>query len=89
MKRHSFLLFLSLFIILSLILIDNAIAVCPVCTLAVGAGLGLSRWLKIDDLVSGLWVGALIVSLTFWTDDFLKKKKINFQFSHLIILVIY
>ncbi|HRS47988.1 MAG TPA: hypothetical protein P5225_01830 [Candidatus Paceibacterota bacterium] len=89
MKRRSFLLFLSLFIILSLILIDNAIAVCPVCTLAVGAGLGLSRWLKIDDLVSGLWVGALIVSLTFWTDDFLKKKKINFQFSHLIILVIY
>jgi len=85
MKRVFFLLFL----ILSLILANNAIAVCPVCTLAVGAGLGLSRWLKIDDLISGIWIGALIVSLTFWTDDFLKKKKINFKFSHLIILVIY
>ena len=85
MKRVFFLLFL----ILSLILANNAIAVCPVCTLAVGVGLGLSRWLKIDDLISGIWIGALIVSLTFWTDDFLKKKKINFQFSHLIILVIY
>ena len=85
MKRVFFLLFL----ILSLILANNAIAVCPACTLAVGAGLGLSRWLKIDDLISGIWVGALIVSLTFWTDDFLKKKKINFKFSHLIILVIY
>ncbi len=85
MKRVFFLLFL----ILSLILANNAIAVCPVCTLAVGVGLGLSRWLKIDDLISGIWIGALIVSLTFWTDDFLKKKKINFKFSHLIILVIY
>ena len=85
MKRVFFLLFL----ILSLILANNAIAVCPACTLAVGAGLGLSRWLKIDDLISGIWVGALIVSLTFWTDDFLKKKKINIKFSHLIILVIY
>ncbi len=85
MKRVFFLLFL----ILSLILANNAIAVCPVCTLAVGVGLGLSRWLKIDDLISGIWIGALIVSLTFWTDDFLKKKKINFKFSHLIILVFY
>jgi len=52
MKRVFFLLFL----ILSLILANNAIAVCPVCTLAVGVGLGLSRWLKIDDLIleSGL-----------------------------------
>lgn len=37
---------------------------CPVCTIAVCAGLGLSRWLKIDDTVSGLWIGALIVSLS-------------------------
>ena len=85
MKRVFFLLFL----ILSLILANNAISVCPVCTLAVGVGLCLSRWLKIDDLISGIWIGALIVSLTFWTNDFLKKKKINFKFSHLIILVIY
>lgn len=44
---------------------------CPVCAVAVGVGLGLSRWLKIDDAISGLWIGALIVSLSFvfakWT----------------------
>jgi hypothetical protein len=38
---------------------------CPVCAVAVGVGLGLSRWLKIDDTISGLWVGALLVSLSF------------------------
>ncbi len=37
---------------------------CPVCTVAVGIGLGLSRWLKIDDTISGLWIGAFIISLS-------------------------
>ncbi|MFZ5932712.1 MAG: hypothetical protein ACOYT7_01385 [Patescibacteria group bacterium] len=56
----------------------TALAVCPVCTVAVGAGLGVSRWLGIDDSVSGIWVGGLIVSLSFWLSDWLEKK--NFKF---------
>ena len=55
-----------------------ALAVCPVCTIAVGAGLGLSRWLGIDDMVSGIWVGGLIVSLSFWLTDWLLKKKVKY-----------
>lgn len=50
-------------------------AVCPICTVAVGAGLGLSRYLGIDDSISGIWVGGLMISLTLWTADWLKKKK--------------
>jgi hypothetical protein len=46
---------------------------CPVCTVAVGIGLGLSRWLGIDDTVSGLWIGAFIVSLSAVTATFLHK----------------
>ncbi len=46
---------------------------CPVCAVAVGFGLGLSRWLKIDDAISGLWVGALIVSLSFILAKWTKK----------------
>lgn len=49
-------------------------AVCPVCTVAVGAGVGISRWLGIDDTVSGLWMGGLIVSSAFWTAAWLEKK---------------
>lgn len=56
----------------------TALAVCPVCTIAVGAGLGLSRWLGIDDMVSGIWVGGLIISLSFWLTDWLIKKKIKY-----------
>ena len=46
---------------------------CPVCTVAVGVGLGLSRWLRIDDSISGVWIGAFIVSLSAVTATFLQK----------------
>ena len=52
-------------------------AVCPVCTIAVGAGLGLSRFLGIDDTISGVWVGGLILSTSLWTISWLEKK--NFK----------
>jgi hypothetical protein len=52
----------------------SALAVCPICTVAVGAGLGLSRYLGIDDSLTGIWIGGLIISLTLWTIDWLKKK---------------
>lgn len=53
---------------------SNAYAVCPVCTVAVIGGLGLSRFIGIDDSVSGVWVGGLILSLSFWTADWITQK---------------
>lgn len=49
-------------------------AVCPVCVVAVGAGLGLSQYLGIDDTVAGVWVGGLLAALGFWTIDWFTKK---------------
>ena len=49
-------------------------AVCPVCTVAVGAGVGISRWLGIDDTVSGVWMGGLVISSAFWLASWLEKK---------------
>ena len=57
---------------------STAYAVCPICTVAVGAGLGLSRYLGIDDSVTGIWVGGLMVSLTLWLVDWLSKKNWKF-----------
>ncbi|HLD21590.1 MAG TPA: hypothetical protein VJB65_01710 [Patescibacteria group bacterium] len=53
-------------------------AVCPVCTVAVGAGVGLSRWLGIDDTIAGIWIGGLTISLIMWTINWFNKKKIHF-----------
>lgn len=63
----------------------EALAICPVCTIAVGAGLGLCRWLGIDDLISGTWIGGLIISLILWTIDWLNKKGIHFLFRKILI----
>lgn len=53
-------------------------AVCPICTIAVGAGIGLAQWLGIDDTITGLWIGGFTISLIVWTITWLTKKNIRF-----------
>jgi len=47
---------------------------CPVCTVTVIAGLGLSRLLGIDDVITSLWIGAFILSFSFVTIAWIHKK---------------
>ena len=54
-----------------------ASAVCPVCTVAVGAGLEGARLLGVDDVITGIWAGGLTLSLTLWTIGWLKKRGIT------------
>jgi len=54
-----------------------ASAFCPICTVAVAGGVGLSRWLGIDDTVTGIWIGALTVSMIMWTNNWLKKRGVK------------
>jgi len=61
---------------------------CPVCTVGVAAGLGLSRWLKVDDAISGLWIGALILALAIWFWRWLYQKKAQKPLSALLLLVV-
>ncbi|MEK7482384.1 MAG: hypothetical protein AAB620_01160, partial [Patescibacteria group bacterium] len=64
-------------------------AICPVCTIAVAGGVGLSRWLGIDDSITGLWVGGLIVSMIIWTIAWLSKKNIRFFGRKIIVVLAY
>jgi hypothetical protein len=78
--------------ITSLVIFSWASAVqafCPVCTLAVGTGVGLSRYLGIDDTISGLWIGGLTVSAIMWTLVWLDKKNIRFKGRKIIIAISY
>ncbi len=68
-------------LILFLLISPPTYAVCPVCTIAVGAGLGIFRALGIDDTISGLWIGGLIMSMSFWMSEWLSKKLPNFKYS--------
>lgn len=82
-------LFSSLCIFVFLLSSQISKAICPVCTIAVGAGVGLSRWLGIDDMITGLWVGALTLSVSFWTLNWFLKKNIKFRGDQIIVIVGY
>ncbi|MDD2732155.1 MAG: hypothetical protein PHI53_03090 [Candidatus Pacebacteria bacterium] len=68
---------------------EKALAVCPICTIAVGAGVGLSRWLGIDDSITGLWIGGLTVSIITWTLSWFDKKNIKFRGRTIITILGY
>jgi len=80
---------LLLFGILVTLLPFSAQAVCPLCTVAVGAGVGLSRYFGIDDTITGLWIGGLIVSLIIWTLGWLEKKSIRFKGRQVLTILLY
>ncbi|MEK7168518.1 MAG: hypothetical protein AAB778_00725 [Patescibacteria group bacterium] len=73
-------IFIFIFVLFSLFPItyslfpNMALAVCPICTVAVAGGLGLSRYFGIDDSIIGIWAGGLMVSVTMWTLDWLSRK---------------
>jgi hypothetical protein len=63
--------------------------VCPICTVAVAAGVGVLREFGVDDLVTGIWFGALIVSSIAWMIDYLNRKNIHFIFRKILIIVVF
>jgi hypothetical protein len=63
-------------------------AVCPVCTVAVAAGLGISRWIGIDDAVTGVWIGGLILSSGLWLADWIGKKGWNIPLSKVLSIIL-
>ena len=83
-------LFTIFLFLLSLIFVFPAKAVCPICTVAVAGGLGISRWIGIDDAVMGIWVGGLILSSGFWLADWVSKKswKIPYHKTLSVLLMI-
>lgn len=64
-------------------------AVCPICIIGLGAGLEISQKLGIDDTITFLWLGAIIISLIIWTIDWLKKKNLNFHARKIIVILFY
>jgi hypothetical protein len=85
--KNKFVYFLTLS--LSFLAAKTTLAVCPVCAVAVGAGLGLSRWLGVDDLITGTWVGGLLVTVSWWTVEWLGSKQIKFKGRKILITLAY
>jgi hypothetical protein len=74
---------------ISIFFTKKAFAICPVCTVGVGTGLGLCRWVGISDLITGLWIGGLTVSMIIWTLDWFQKRSWNFKGIKILTIVGY
>ena len=61
---------------------------CPVCTIAIGAGLDIARRLGVPDAVVGLWAGALLTLIGYWTLKFMDKKNWHFRGRDVIVVVL-
>jgi hypothetical protein len=53
---------------------QTALAHCPLCVAGAAGGLTLARILGIDDSITGVWIGALLGAISFWTEKFVYKR---------------
>ncbi len=81
----SLLKLVSFSFLLTAFIVPVAFAVCPVCTVAVGAGLEGARLLGVDDVITGIWAGGLTLSLFFWTAGWLKKRGVKSVWWQIIV----
>lgn len=79
--KISIVLFFSFFLILTAyyLLPREVLAHCPLCTAGAGAGLVLSRWLGIDDSITGIWLAAFLGALSLWFSNSVKKRYVPMQ----------
>ncbi|MCX6706016.1 MAG: hypothetical protein NTV24_02815 [Candidatus Woesebacteria bacterium] len=85
-------LFIFFLILVSLFIIhpQKALAHCPLCVAGAGVGLTLSRWVGVDDSITGLWMGAFLGAMSFWIYSSLvrKIKKTNLVWLKPLIYVL-
>ena len=50
---------------------------CPLCVAGAVVGVTLTRWIGIDDSITGVWIAALLGSMSFWFYAWLISKKVK------------
>ena len=76
-------------VLFSVLLVHVAAAVCPVCTIAIGAGLEGARMLGVKDVLTGIWAGGLTVSLIGWTANYMRKHNVKNPIWYVVNAVVY
>jgi hypothetical protein len=64
-------------------------AVCPVCVVAVVGTVGILEKFGVDDVLTGIWIGGLLMSLTIWTVEWLNGKNIKFFGKPILVMIAY
>lgn len=68
-------IFVFLLASIAFLIVPSAVSAhCPLCVAGAGVGLTLSRWIGVDDSITGLWMGAFLGAMSFWLYSSLIKK---------------
>src|SRR3989344_5772289 len=81
-------LLLVIYTVFRLITPSLVFAHCPLCVAGAAAGITLTRWVGVDDSITGIWIGALLGSLAFWLSRSLGRKNKIF-FNRYVGILIY
>jgi len=60
---------------------------CPLCVAGAAAGITLTRWVGVDDSITGVWIGALLGATAFWLSNSLGRKNRIFFNRHIGLFV--
>lgn len=61
---------------------------CPVCTIAIGAALPITRRLGVQDAVVGLWAGAFLAIMGYWIIKWMDKRGWQFWGRNVLVLTL-
>ena len=61
---------------------------CAVCTVAIGASLSIARKMGVEDSIVGLWAGALLTLLGYWSIMFFDKRNWHFRGRDFLLLLL-
>lgn len=78
-------------VFLSLIVLSKGVfanPACAVCTVAIGASLGLARKFGVDDNVVAIWAGAMLSLVGYWSILWFDKKGWKFPGRDLILMAL-
>ena len=59
---------------------------CPICTIAIGAGVGVAEQLGVPTAVVGIWAGALLTLLGYWAAKFCDSRGWNFPGRNALLI---
>jgi hypothetical protein len=96
MQKSKFKIFVgvltSLFAVNYTLFTRTALAHCPLCVAGAAAGVTLTRWVGIDDSITGIWIAALLGAMSFWLEPYVfrlfKKTKKDLIRPLLYILIL-
>jgi hypothetical protein len=83
------LLIFSLFSIHYSLFTRAALAHCPLCVAGAAAGVTLTRWVGVDDAITGVWLAALLGAMAFWSESLIKKRELRPILRPFIYLAIF